>query len=405
MSAESELPGEPTECLDGLEARLGSFELGPDDAGVLERLRPLAHTAAQAAVGGIRSLPGLESLLDLAAQPLAALAAEAWDIVPPPDGRFDQGYVGARLRIGAALQAAPVRLHSYIAATGRFLRLAVRTLLTEVGAPLTALPSVDALVKWILFDLSLVAEGFVGAGSERATDALREHEHGDRMKEDFVTLLVHDLRTAVQSIMLRAEVALRTANNLIGDQREQLEQIERTSREVTRLLQDTLEVSRLEAGELKTGREPVVLRELVDDVIGECETVAANARVQLTNALASELPVVRTDPRLLKRMLTNLVLNAVYHSGSPEVRIEGAMEAGAAVLRVIDHGRGIPEEVQGEVFEKFRSGSESPAPRTGLGLYFCRLAAQRLNGRIKLTSRPGLTAFELILPPPPGVAS
>jgi signal transduction histidine kinase len=100
-------------------------------------------------------------------------------------------------------------------------------------------------------------------------------------------------------------------------------------------------------------------------------------------------------------VLVNLVVNALRHSGSPDVRID-AIPAGVAtelVVRVIDRGRGIPLEERPQLFEKFRSLRSDPGVDTGLGLPFCRLAVERMGGSIALSSTPGEgTVFAIRLP-------
>jgi signal transduction histidine kinase len=107
----------------------------------------------------------------------------------------------------------------------------------------------------------------------------------------------------------------------------------------------------------------------------------------------------------LKRVLVNLLMNALRHSGSAEVRVEATHDPATAgvSLRVIDHGRGIPEDDQERVFEKFasirRSGDSEPSSDTGLGLPFCKLATESMGGEIALSSRPETgTVFSVILP-------
>jgi signal transduction histidine kinase len=119
----------------------------------------------------------------------------------------------------------------------------------------------------------------------------------------------------------------------------------------------------------------------------------------------TELPAVVGDRALLRRVLVNLVVNALRHSGSDEVRVEGTPGPGPAdvSLRVIDRGHGIPEAEQARVFEKFRtvrrSPVDDPSGDTGLGLPFCKLAVERMGGRISLTSTPGVaTVFTIVLP-------
>jgi two-component system sensor histidine kinase KdpD len=123
----------------------------------------------------------------------------------------------------------------------------------------------------------------------------------------------------------------------------------------------------------------------------------------LTIAVGTDLPVAIADRNLLRRVVVNLVVNAIRHSGSAEVRIEGDAADGRVAFRVIDFGYGIPAEDQARVFEKFRSvrrsPSDDPSGDTGLGLPFCRLAVERMGGRITLASTVGVsTVFTVELP-------
>jgi signal transduction histidine kinase len=107
----------------------------------------------------------------------------------------------------------------------------------------------------------------------------------------------------------------------------------------------------------------------------------------------------------MKRVLINLVVNALRHSGSEEVRIEAMRgpNSGEITVGVRDRGRGIAEADHARVFEKFRilrrSASDDPAVDTGLGLPFCKLAVEQMGGHISLTSTPGdFTLFAVTLP-------
>jgi signal transduction histidine kinase len=148
-----------------------------------------------------------------------------------------------------------------------------------------------------------------------------------------------------------------------------------------------------------------VLAEVADEVAADYGPVAEQAGLCLGVRVATDLPPVLGDRALLRRVLVNLVANALRHSGSREVRMEGAAGPGIAevTLSVIDRGRGIPEGERARVFEKFRSvrrsPSDPPGEDTGLGLPFCRLAVERMGGRIALTSTPDeLTVFAVTLP-------
>lgn len=111
--------------------------------------------------------------------------------------------------------------------------------------------------------------------------------------------------------------------------------------------------------------------------------------------VSPELPAVLGDPQRLRRVLANPIGNALRHSGSGEVRVEGAAAPDAAevTISVVDHGRDIPEAEQAQIFEKFHSvrrfPADDPSSDTGLGLPFCKLAVEYMGGRISLRSTQG----------------
>jgi signal transduction histidine kinase len=104
---------------------------------------------------------------------------------------------------------------------------------------------------------------------------------------------------------------------------------------------------------------------------------------------------VHADRDLLRRILINLVVNALRHSGSPDVTVSAVSRpaTGTIELSVIDRGHGIPREQQDRVFERFaafrRSPADEPASDSGLGLPFCKLAVEAMGGTITLLSTPG----------------
>jgi signal transduction histidine kinase len=156
---------------------------------------------------------------------------------------------------------------------------------------------------------------------------------------------------------------------------------------------------------MPVAREPIVLAELADEVGREYGSVAEQTGRHLAIAVDTALPAVAADRALLKRVLVNLVVNGIRHSGSREVRIEAAAGPAPAevTVRVVDHGHGIRPEDQARIFDKFRtirrSPSDDPSTDTGLGLPFCRLAVEHMGGRIGVESVPGTrTVFSIALP-------
>ncbi len=241
-----------------------------------------------------------------------------------------------------------------------------------------------------------VAEGARG----EAEAALQVRAQAEHLKDDLTNMVVHDLKNPVNGITMLVQLLLRKGS-LSETQHKNLIQIERTCRELLRLIGNVLEITKIEAGEMPVATEQIVLAELVDEVAAEYGPVANEVGRRLTVAVGTDLPPAVADHALLKRVLVNLVANALRHSGSTEVRIEASPEPERAgiTIRVVDSGRGIPDEEQGSIFEKFRTVRGDSTADTGLGLPFCKLAVERMGGQIALTSVPGgKTAFAVTLP-------
>jgi PAS domain S-box-containing protein len=233
-----------------------------------------------------------------------------------------------------------------------------------------------------------------------AEAALQVRTQAERLKDDLTNMVVHDLKNPVNGITMQVRLLLRKGS-LSETQHKNLNQIERTCRELLRLIGNVLEIAKIEAGQMPVTTERIVLAELVDEVAAEYGPVANEVGRRLTVAVGTDLPPAIADRALLKRVLVNLVANALRHSGSTEVRIEAAPgpARGAITIRVLDSGQGIPDEDQASIFEKFRTVRGDSTADTGLGLPFCKLAIERMGGQIALTSVPGReTAFAVTLP-------
>jgi PAS domain S-box-containing protein len=232
-----------------------------------------------------------------------------------------------------------------------------------------------------------------------AEAALRVRADAERLKDELANMVVHDLKNPVNGIAMMIQVMLRNGQGLQEAERRKLVQMNRNCREMTRLIQNLLEISKIEDGKMPVAREAVVLADLVAEVTQEYGSVAEEVGRDLAVAIGNEVAVV-ADHALLKRVLVNLVVNALRHSGSRDVRVEATPDAESTVtINVIDHGQGIPADEQARVFEKFHSRGGHPTADTGLGLPFCKLAVERMGGQIALRSLPGeATVFSVTLP-------
>jgi signal transduction histidine kinase len=408
--------------------RLAFFELGRDDERELQALHGFAAANVDQMVGEFYAhllrFPELEELLKSEPDRIAKLQGLQRDyFMSLTDGRLDADYFEDRLRVGNAHQRIGLRPVWYIGAFSLFLRLMLRALVRDTGDGQSILPAVEALVKHVFLDMSLAINTYIYGGFvtrevaaelERAADvakeSLRARADVDRLKDDLTSMVVHDLKNPVNGIIMMVALALRKGQDVPDGIRSYLLHVDRTCREMLRLIQNLLEISKIEEGKMPVARQAVALRSLIEEIQQEYTPVADQAGRRLICDLATILPDALGDRALIKRVLINLVVNALRHSGSREVWIRGAehSETHEVAIGVVDHGHGIAEAEQGRIFDKFRtvrrSPSDDPGGDTGLGLPFCRLAVERMGGRISLESNSQETIFTVTLPsaPPAG---
>lgn len=402
--------------------RLLYFDLGPDDSAQLRQLAPQAARNVDDVVERfyehLLKFPELATLLHAEPGRIERVKeAQRAYFLAITEGRFDAAYFESRLRVGDAHQRVGLRPAWYLGAFSLYLRLALRTVFADSAEGQRLLPAAEALIKAVFLDMSLAMNTYIYGGFvqrefaaelERAAsvaeEALRAHAEVEQLKDDLARMAVHDLKNPVSGISMLAQLALRKGQELSPAHRGYLQQIDRTCAEMMRLIQNLLEIAKIEEGKMPVVLEPVPLATVVDEIVTELAPGAADGRRAVRVALPPDVPPLIADRWLLRRVLMNLLVNAMRHSGSEDVLVDAAVDQPAAsvTLRVTDFGRGIAEEDLGLIFEKFRSGRRSaiddPGGDTGLGLPFCRLAVEHMGGRIGVTSRPGETIFGVTLP-------
>jgi signal transduction histidine kinase len=218
----------------------------------------------------------------------------------------------------------------------------------------------------------------------------------------FVANVSHELRTPIASILLLAENLERGKVGDPGEQRRYHELIRREAERLRGLVEDVLDMARLERGEpLTWQRTPVATRTLLAslEIAARERVIAAGGALDVTTSALPES--VSVDAEAVRRALLNLVENALLHSGSSELELDVAGDdAGGLVLRLRDHGRGVPAEARERIFEPFaRLEHADAAPGTGLGLAIVREVALAHGGSASVrapASGPG-AVFELHL--------
>ncbi|HSW11058.1 MAG TPA: ATP-binding protein [Bacillota bacterium] len=223
----------------------------------------------------------------------------------------------------------------------------------------------------------------------------------ERLRSDFVANISHELKTPVTAVQGFAETLLNAEGTSPEDVREFAAIIHREASRLARLIDDLLELSRIESGAVKPVMEPVDLTEVALLVV-ERHRPAAEAAGMVLEGPAAGPVLVRGDAHQLEQMMSNLVDNAIkYGRAGGRVAVSVTREGSEAMVAVADDGPGIAVHDVPRVFERFYRGDKSRSPRhpgTGLGLAIVRHVAGVHGGTVGLSSRPGHTVFTVRLP-------
>ena len=327
-------------------------------------------------------------------------------------GTYDLAYAEERFRIG--YRHVQIRLpQRYVIGAmqvvAEFLREVVDR---EVVDEVLRRRAHVSLSRILLLDLNLMCETyFEGSLRElrqlntRLSDVNRSLEEANRAKNDFLATTSHELRTPLTSIIGFSRLLLDQYVTDPAEQRELLNDLYRNALHLLSLVDDILDVSRIEAGRLDMVTETVDLKALIDEVTASTKVQADEKGLALTTEVPSALPRVRADKARLRQILLNVIGNAIKFTDRGEVGVVATVDAEASQvsLDVSDTGIGIAPEQQPLVFEKFRQLDASHTRRhggAGLGLAISKALIERMNGRISLRSEgPGKgTTVTLTLP-------
>jgi signal transduction histidine kinase/CheY-like chemotaxis protein len=234
----------------------------------------------------------------------------------------------------------------------------------------------------------------------------RELEQSNRYKSQFLANVSHELRTPLNSILLLSKMLGAEGNGLSPIQRRQAQVIHEAGRDLRALIDDILDISRIESGRLSLNPEPVELRPMLEDLIELFSPQLTDKPVELSLRLELGAPEsLRTDRDKLRQILKNFLANAIKFTERGEVRVEVGTRTESArplVLSVLDTGIGIPRDKQEIIFEAFQQADGSTRRRyggTGLGLAISRELATLLGGVIEVESTPDAgSRFSLLLP-------
>jgi signal transduction histidine kinase len=215
----------------------------------------------------------------------------------------------------------------------------------------------------------------------------------DRMKSEFVSNVSHELRAPLHTIGGFVQLLLAGKIEDKATQQESLETVYRQTKQLTSLIDDLLDVSRMEAGHLDLNKEPVQMHDVVRDVLRELQPLAVQKQITLTDQTTPDLPLVFADGERLGQVVRNLVHNAIkFTPENGHVAVAGITSPDQLVIAVQDDGTGIPAEAMSRLFERFYQVDSSSTRRvggTGLGLYICKQIVAAHGGTIWVDSEPG----------------
>jgi signal transduction histidine kinase len=203
----------------------------------------------------------------------------------------------------------------------------------------------------------------------------------------------HELRTPLNAILGYTELIL---DNIYGEtpekMREVLERLQVNGKHLLGLINDVLDLSKIEAGQLTLSLGDYSLQDIVHTVFTAVESLATGKKLPLTIDVAPNLPIGHGDERRLAQVLLNLVGNAIKFTDKGEVAIKATTADGSFTVAVHDTGPGIASSDQGKIFEEFQQADDSVTRRkggTGLGLSIARRIIEMHGGRIWVESEVG----------------
>jgi signal transduction histidine kinase len=218
-------------------------------------------------------------------------------------------------------------------------------------------------------------------------------ELASKHKSQFLANMSHELRTPMNAVLGYTDLIL---DGIFGDVpapiRDTLERVKTNGHHLLSLINDVLDLSRMEAGQLTLSLGDYAMGEVVHAVVSAVESLAAGKKLAFKAIVPADLPPGRGDERRLTQVLLNLAGNAIKFTDAGEVSIEARATDGAFLVSVSDTGPGISEADQARIFEEFQQADSSSTRAkggSGLGLSISRRIVELHGGRLWVESVPG----------------
>ncbi len=228
----------------------------------------------------------------------------------------------------------------------------------------------------------------------------------EKMKSEFVSITSHQLRTPLTAIKLFSDMLVNgNIGNLTKKQKEYVNNIRQSTERMIKLVNDLLNISRIESGRIAINPQPVDLIELIESVIESIRPLSNNKRVKIIfNKPKRKWPKINLDQNLIRQVVNNLIVNAVrysYDGGKVEISLHKYLSK-YILIKVKDYGIGISKKQQDKIFQKFfrtDAAVKHVADGSGLGLYVSKMIIEASGGKIWFKSKKNKgTTFYVMLP-------
>ena len=228
-------------------------------------------------------------------------------------------------------------------------------------------------------------------------------EAANRHKSQFLANVSHELRTPLNSIIGFTRLVLRKTEGQIEKlQKDNLQKVLISSEHLLNLINELLDLSKIEAGRMEVYAETFKLDDVVRMATSTVEPLLKNGRVRLVTEIASDIPPLKTDRDKLKQSVLNLLSNAVKFTEKGEIKVSAARNNGSLILKVSDTGIGMKKEALDFIFDEFRQADMSSTRKyggTGLGLAIVKKFINLMGGEISVASEVGQgSTFTITMP-------
>jgi len=264
----------------------------------------------------------------------------------------------------------------------------------EEAARLGTTPEVtEGVIQAVQFNADASLVRIANAYDLQLRETNAQLSRASQFKSEFLAKMSHQLRTPLTAIIGFCEVLTQGMDGeLSRDQAQDIGEIQRSGLVLLELVNDILDLSKIEAGKVEVTLQEVDLPSVVDQVIASMRQIAEAKALKLSCDLSSEVSKVKADPIRVREILTNLVSNAIKFTSTGSVAIRGLPVGAMAEISVLDTGIGIEPAAHQRIFEEFQQASDKISRNyggTGLGLSIARKLVELQGGQMGLESEPG----------------